>query len=289
MRWLVFVTLAACSADPAPQQRAAPSAIATPYPGDVIVAQVNGRPVWGSCVTAQRKAARAALDECIAFELLAQEAERRALATDPIVVDATRTALVDRLVETGFDERYKSPADLATVIDAHIERHKARLERPEARASAYIRFEVPKTDDARAKQLAEQLIAKLKDERGLHPAHLVDTAIAMFGVQAFSTETVAFYAHATMDKPYADALFSIDDVGRIHPQPVRTRWGWDVILLHGVQPAKKYTRDEAANEVFGEVRRNYFNLWVNQIAKSLGVTITIDPKRVAKVLEEASS
>jgi len=46
--------------------------------GDVQVATVEGRPVWGSCVTAQtaRGATKqAALDQCIGFELMAIEAE----------------------------------------------------------------------------------------------------------------------------------------------------------------------------------------------------------------------
>jgi len=66
----------ACGGSSEPTQRPATGveAIATQQgAGDVIVAQVNGRPVWGSCVTAQSrgKSKQAALDECVAFELLA--------------------------------------------------------------------------------------------------------------------------------------------------------------------------------------------------------------------------
>ena len=283
MRLVFLLGLFACggSSEPVPRSGPAASTVAAPAPDDVIVAHVNGRPVYGSCVTAQSpgKSKQAALDECIAFELLAQAAER--YATDPEVIDETRTALVDRLVETGFEARYKSPADLAQVLDAHIERNKARLSRPEARASAYIRIEVPKhADDARAKQLAEQLVAKLADESGMHPKHLVEAATAMFGAQNFMTENVVFYARESLEKPYADALFSIEEVGRIWPKAVRTPWGWDVILLDGILPPKSYTREEAAAEAFPEIRRQYFTHWVNQIVRGLGVKITVDPKQL---------
>ena len=71
---------------------AAPSLIATPplTTDDAPVARVNGRTVWASCVAAQAGAITAgseaerraaALDQCIAFELLAQAAEARGLAS----------------------------------------------------------------------------------------------------------------------------------------------------------------------------------------------------------------
>ena len=281
----VLLALVACGGSSTPEQpRSGPAASTTaaPAPGDVVVANVNGRPVWGSCVTAQSrgKPKQAALDECIAFELMAQEAEARGLASDPLVVDETRTALVDRLVETGFEQRFESPADLQQVLDAHIERNKARLVRPEARASTYVRIEVPKhADEARGKVLADQLVAKLANQEGLHPRHLVDEARALFG-DKLMTETVVFYARESLDKAYADALFAIPEAGRIAPQAVRTPWGWDVILLDGILPAKTYTREEAAAEAFPEIRRQYFTHWVNQIIRSLGVKITVDPKQL---------
>jgi len=50
-------------------------------PGDAVVATVGGRPVWASCVAAQAargtRTRRAALGECVDFELLAQAAEAR--------------------------------------------------------------------------------------------------------------------------------------------------------------------------------------------------------------------
>src|SRR5262245_41561856 len=83
---------------------------------DVEVARVGGRPVWASCVVeqAQRQhvTREAALDQCIAFELMAQEAEKRGLAAAPEVTDATKTALVSRLVAVAFEGTYRTPADL---------------------------------------------------------------------------------------------------------------------------------------------------------------------------------
>jgi hypothetical protein len=93
MRRLLCLVIVACgSPNPPPTPVGPPAAIEAQRasPDDVIVAQVNGRPVWGSCVAIQAKrtgATRdAALRQCVDFELLAQSAEKRGFATNPDVV-----------------------------------------------------------------------------------------------------------------------------------------------------------------------------------------------------------
>src|SRR5439155_20343050 len=108
MRQLVLVSfglgLVACGsskAPPPPTPTGPPAAwLPTTAPDDVQVATVNGKPVWGSCVTAQAAHATSkqdALKQCIDFELLAQEANAHGIATDPDVALATRTALVSQV------------------------------------------------------------------------------------------------------------------------------------------------------------------------------------------------
>src|SRR5688572_17810971 len=105
MRSLLLL-IAACGGGSSPPVVAGPPAamIASPAADDVQVATVNGRPVWGSCVATQVKASpgktkQVALDECVSFELLAQVAEQRGLDRHHETADATRTALVGRLVD----------------------------------------------------------------------------------------------------------------------------------------------------------------------------------------------
>ncbi|MBA3393187.1 MAG: peptidyl-prolyl cis-trans isomerase [Deltaproteobacteria bacterium] len=285
-------------ADPVARSRPATSTIAPAAgPDDVIVAQINGRPVWGSCVAAQARAAddaaarRAALDECVAFELLAQAAEAKGFASDPDVGEATRAALVDQLVETAFENRYRTPADLADVIGKILDRHTDRLSTPEGRASAYARVPValdaPADRDAAARALAERIAATLADETGLFPIHLDETARRLAEGTGLTVEFAPtdVQPKETLVDSYGDALFAIREVGRIAPEPVRTRWGWDVILLSQRIPARKRTREELAAEAFPDVRRSYFQVWVNGIVRSLGVKIEIDPEQLAQIDE----
>jgi len=298
---LPVLVLGACRAE-APAARTGAGAWASPGasppagPGDAIVATVDGRPVWGSCVAAQLarggRSRRAALDECIDFELLAQAAEARGLgrAPDPELERARRAAMVGRLVETGFEDRYRTPADLGATLDRAVDALADQLDQPEFRASAFARVEVPAgappEAEAAARALAERIAGELAGETGLFPAHLRAAAdrLAAGAGQRVTHGDFRAAAREALVPPYAAALFSIPEVGRI-AAPARTKWGWDVILLTGLIPAQLHTREEAAARVFPELRRREFYRWVNQIASASGVRVEVDPERVARLLE----
>jgi hypothetical protein len=301
---LVLMTaLAACggSSGPSPVPAAAPTVIATPRrsAGDLDVATVNGRPVWASCVTAQARSiatgARAAelvharaeaLDQCVAFELLAQEAEKRGLSAAPEVAKATRTAAVDRLIDTDFEQRYRIPDDLKPAVDAIMKRNEWRLHVPELRSSAYARFVVAKDAppelDARAHALADRLAAQLAGEAGLYGVHLTEAARRVAAGSDIKLETTDVQPtdRARLVDSYAAALYAIPEVGRISPA-VRTQWGWDVVLWTGGIEARERTRDELVAELFPELRRHQFQLWVTQLARQRGIRIEVDQAGVA--------
>ncbi len=318
MRRLGFALalLAACRDTPAPPPAAAITAVSLIAPRaddrDVVVAQVNGRPVWGSCVAAQasRGSTReVAVRECIDFELLAQAAEHRGLAADREVVDAARTAMVSQLIATQFEDRYRTPADLGDRFDKLITQNLWRMHRPEMRASTYARIVVadkaPADVDSRAREIAEQIEHELATETGLFNTHLVDAAkriASANGLKPCADEQqdprpeaklracldYSDYRASTVDmlnERYAAALFSIPEVGRIAPVQ-RTKWGWDVVLWTGGSPAKESTREALVAEVFPELRRSYFATWVNQRIKELGLKIELDPDQVARLDQE---
>jgi HPt (histidine-containing phosphotransfer) domain-containing protein len=290
--------VAACggAAAPPPPSVATPGIGATPprSPDDLAVATVNGHPVWASCVAAQAAAIatpeldrrRAALDRCIAFELLAQAADARGLAGAAEVVEVRRTAAVNRLVETEFEQRYRTPADLPQALELVVKRNEWRMHIVQLRASTFARFAVtndaPPAIDAAAHALADQLAAELAGETGLFPSHLTDAArrIAATGAIKLETADVKPTHQDDLVTPYATALYAIPAVGQVSPA-IRTQWGWDVVLWTGGVEPRERTRDDLAAEAFPEVRRRQFQLWVTQLVKRLGVHITIDQAAVA--------
>lgn len=286
--------LGACGTGAPPEVRAGGaiavgvSLVAGPAgPGDAVVATVDGRPVWASCVAAQAArgtgSRRPALDECIDFELLAQAAEARGFLRDPEVGEARRRALVGRLVELGFEARYRAPADLRAAVDRAAERYAGQLDQPELRASAFARVEVPAgappEADAAARALADRISGALAGETGLFPIHLREAAdrVAAGSGQRVTHGDFRAATREALVPPYAAALFSISEVGRI-AAPVRTAWGWDVILLTRLVEPAVHTRDEVAARLFPDVRRQQFARWVDEIASAAGIRIEIDPR-----------
>lgn len=293
---LVIVAVAACGSASTPQTQPGTSAgppaplVASPAgPDDVKVASVNGRPVYGSCVVKQ--AARGAtkqeaLQQCIDFELLAQLS--LSYATDPEVVDATRTALVSTFVAREYEEKYTKPSDFGDFYNKSIERNMSRIVHTEARASFYIRINVakdaPPAEDAAAKALMEELAAATAKERGLMAPHFEEIAARVIGTRAKyeATKVVAYLDNGGLVPAYAKPLFAIPEVGRTSPA-VRTQWGWDVILLTELYPAENPTPEEIAKQYLPDVQRSYFSTWASQIAQKLGITVKVFENNVPRL------
>ncbi|MBA3459927.1 MAG: hypothetical protein H0T46_08195 [Deltaproteobacteria bacterium] len=300
LAWLALVG-SACGGGTEPAPAPAARAIGTIAPAassdDLQVATVNGRPVWGSCVAAQiaRGAAKAkaeALDQCVGFELMAQEAERRGLSTDASVADATRSAMVNRLVETAFEDTYTTPESLGAPMTKWLDDNARRMHRPELRTSTYARLVVPKDAspevEAKARQVAEKIAAEVTGETGLFSVNLEDIAKRIAAGSGVTIEVAdgKLMPRASLDPAYGDALFALPDVGRASGA-VRTPWGWDVILYTSGLPAKESTREELAAERFPDMRRQTFQAWVNQLIKQHGIKIELDQAQLQK-LEDAS-
>ena len=298
---LLIIALAACggAAGPAPTE-AAPVVIATPplAADDAEVARVNGRAVWASCVATQAahiKAAdprKAALDQCIAFELLAQAAEARGLAAAPEVVDATRTAEVNRLVETQFEHRYRTVADLGPSVVPIIEKNAWRMHLIQLRASTFARFVVPDHAapdiDAKAHALADQLAAQFAGQAGWYGVHLTEAARKLdadTGIKLDYADVKPMHQDNLVPE-YAKALYAIPEVGQTSAA-TRTQWGWDVILWTGGVEPKDITRQELEAQMFPDLLRHQFLVWSNDLGKQMGVHIEIDDQNVAKLDRDA--
>ena len=281
---MASLVLTACGSGEPPRVRSGPPAamIATPAGGDEIVATVADRPVWGHCVAQQmaRGAAtrEAARQECIAFELLAQEAEKRGLATDPEVVDETRRALVERLVAVEFESRYRSPDDVRAELDRALSTMPDQL--PEIRTAAHALIKVEKDAPAdvveNRRRIAAQIHAALADETGLTLEHV--RAIAEpIAKQAGALE----HLHVGQEPPYTGqrnwdgrfvkALLEIPEVGRASPVTRTRDYGWHVIVLVEKRPA--LTRAEVEQRVFFAGRLQKFVQWTDELVQKHGIAI----------------
>ncbi|HVK83441.1 MAG TPA: hypothetical protein VM513_05005 [Kofleriaceae bacterium] len=288
----ILLLIAACggtsSGPPPAQVQAAISAVAPrASEADLEVARVAGRPVWASCLVEQatrhQLTREQALDQCIAFELMAQEAERRGLTSSPEVAEATRTSMVSRLVATAFEDAYRTPADLGELMESVVEKNAWRMHRPDVRASSYVRVAVPKQAapevEAQARVTAQAIADALATEAGLSDPNFLELAQRAAAGATLEHSPVAPTVIEKLDKAYGDALYRVPEIGRT-TGPVRTPWGYDVILWSGGLPPKETSRAELEAEMFQEVRRAYFSTWVTQVIKKSGIQYEVHPERI---------
>jgi hypothetical protein len=275
---------------------------------DAVVAKVNGLPVYASCVAHQAKAMQArprgdapagapalqrrALEECIGFELLAQEAAARGLAAAPEVAEAARRAAVNRFIEREIDDKVRTAAELPPSFSAQVlQRNRWRLHRVDYRASSFVRFKVAESEpegspaDRAARAAAERVAAALAGERGLFPAHLIETARRLAPDQAVEEGNAPLSDAERLVPAYSQALFALPEIGRT-TAALRTQWGWDVVLWTEQLPPRDLSERELADELFPDSRLAYFNAWSK--AQSRGVSVQVNPQ-AAELLARAAA
>ncbi|MEO8552469.1 MAG: peptidylprolyl isomerase [Kofleriaceae bacterium] len=290
MRALVWIVIAGCSSSqpveplvgpPAPM--AAPRASAD----DVVVATVNGQPVWGSCVAIQAKRGatrQAALAQCVDFELLAQRAIAYAGTSE--VRTATHTAMVNELVTTAYEQGFTQPAQFGPFWDRAYKQGIFHIRHENYRASSYVRITVPDHApaevEAAAKRQAEQIAAALAHETGIMNQNLVALAQAAAPDAKLDHEDVPAYRAGALDPGYAKALFGLKELGRA-TSAVRTKWGWDVIAWTDDVPETSPSEAEVTAALLPDAKRAYFGHWVDDLAKQLGVHVALDRDNIAKL------
>ena len=297
-RWLVALVLAgSCGGGQptsAPQKvvRVAPSehwdGSLSPRPGAdaVAVAEVNGDTIWDVDIARHAAArhldARAALDELIDLQLLAQEAKRRGLADEPQVAEARKQARVRALISSGFAALFNSPADVPQAdIDVAWSNPRVylRYNHQLYHEVRFIRLDVPKESTPAEIEDLRQKMEKIRAAViAAHPDSkeaFGDAAVAAareLGVPVKPQDHSATERGTV--KEFLDAAMALTQPGDISPV-TRTEWGWDLLYLYNIIPAIKQSKEQATPElrqrIFEESRRQSFLAWVDKLVHAVPV------------------
>lgn len=265
-----LLCLAACGSSGEPTSRPAAGAVdpasitlrADPA-GRAVVAEVNGAPVYADCVEQQAAAheltPRAALDECIDFELLAQAAEAAGLATHPAVLAARKTEAARAFIDTAFAAEFDGPEDVpADDVRMGYDRFKGtRWVHAEHRHMSFYRFKVAKTEprglfrDLAAAFFAHELWQPLTGRSDVSNVELQQRGREIAGddAEVEGTPDGLVFPYDGVVPEYQKVLFGDLDTPGTVARPTRTPWGWDVILLIEIFPERNVSLEEAEAEV----------------------------------------
>lgn len=280
MKLLIAILLLGCS-EPKPPTVQVPVTKEAGPP----VATVNGKRVPRACIEfhlAEGLAPKKATQRCIDFELLAQEAQRRGLAADPRIQQEVRTAQVATLVKDAVGGVESISDDIYQQVYKDVQdiTNQGYFTHPEYRYSTYAR--VPEDQKSLARKIAERLhphTPLTKEKFNELAADLIPESGEIKDVPGFSK--------AGLVPEYANVLFNLDEVGDIGG-PVLTKWGWDVILLTRINPARNLAYTDAKQEMYDRIRYNISNTviegarsrayqsWYKSILKSLNVNVTLN-------------
>jgi parvulin-like peptidyl-prolyl isomerase len=252
-----------------------------------VVARVGGRPVGAVEVAARMRTegvdAKTALELLIDEETLAQEAERRGVATTPREERAIERVMVRAMLHD-LEEEITPESVPAEEVRADFEAQAEALQIPERRSSWHIVVE-DSTDAGRA--LAKSIQAEVKQADD--PREVFDRYASgdpgEHELRVKAEELPPISDKAGIEQPYKDALFAARATGPLQ-KLVETSYGWHVIVLTEVLPEERKTLAEVEDEIRNRLsqKKRFENLvGVVQAGEAAGL-VSYDDEGVALLL-----
>lgn len=223
------------------------------------------------------------LENMIRFEVLAQEAKRRGLDQDPDVVEATRKAMVQKLMKLSFEpsEGIDIPEE---ELRAYYEKNIEDYVKPERVRLSHIFFLAPKDSPERQKVKAEaqQILKELltSEPVGISFAETArkrsDDAVSRNNGGDTFYKTREEFAEA-WGQSFADEAFALTTQGKLHDKLVETDKGFHIVKLTGRQNAFNRDFEEAKasiqSRLYREKQTQAFDEMVARLKEQARVSI----------------
>lgn len=195
------------------------------------------------------------LDQMIRFELLAQEAERRGYTDLPEVQRSKKQMMIRRLLEERFDQ--SGPEAIpAEDVRAYYEAHPTEFHTPAQVRASHIQMR----DRRAAQRVLSQLLAdpnNLRLYRQLAEQHNTDAETReRFGdLRFFSRPSERTENEPEIPAAVAEAAFSIDRIGAIHPELVEVDGNYHIVKLTGRRAPMHRSLEEAERPIRSRLHR----------------------------------
>ncbi len=257
-----------------------------PWPGDVVVARVNGRPILASEVRHRASqgglTAAEAAEQLIDDELAVQEAERLGLHQEPAVVEAGKRAAIYKLLAETFEKSYTPDSVPDSELRRIYDRESPRwFKRPELRRFGHAYLTRPWSKRGRRWYLDMEKDRVLK--RIMQNFQELVARKRPRSWEAFSALATDFdqgnqhlalgkglQAHRDLRRPFADALFALEHPGDISGV-IETRPWYHVAYLIEVIPRKSISFPQAKEEIraklFPHAQKKAFTRWVKRLER----------------------
>jgi len=238
---------------------------------DNVVARVNGKPVSAVELDAQVQAMssrgqavqrKQALNDLLDLKILAQAAEKEGLQEQPEIAAQIRrqreALLAQHLIRARLSDFNVSEDDLRQAYKKHV----AGMDGKEYKASHIL---VKKEDEAKS------IIAQL--DKGADFAELAKKKST--GPTGKNGGELGWFQPDQMVKPFSDAVRNLQP-GHYTEKPVKTRFGWHVVLLQDVRDMKKPTYDQLKQQLRNQLIGQHVQDYIKSLRDKADVEITDD-------------
>lgn len=220
------------------------------------------------------------LDQMIRFELLAQEAERRGYDELPEVQRTRKQMMIRQFLAQRFDEQ--GPESITDEdVEAYYEEHSGEFNTPAQVRASHIQ--------CRDRNTANRVLRELRADptnvrlyRRLAEQHNTDESTQdRFGdLRFFSRPDEDAEGEPSVPNEVAEAAFSVERIGGIHPSVVRSSAGWHVVKLTGRRAAMHRSLAESStpirNRLWRERREASIQELIDELREASDVEVNLD-------------
>lgn len=207
------------------------------------------------------------LEDLVRYEVGVQEARKRGLDKDPIVLDRFNQEMYKALLEKELGKKVQE----SSVSEVEMKAWYAK--NPQIRLSdILIEIKPGATPEQRAeaKKRAEEILAEVKKSKRpfeeLVRLYSDDTTTKNLGGD------VGWQSRITLISPYYDAAVALK-TGEITPKLVETPFGFHILKLTGRRGYEEATKREIRMAVFDEKRKLVFDEFFARVKKQYPITV----------------
>ena len=238
--------------------------------------------------TFAEKAKKEGLDKTSDGQAFISVAEQRALSS-LYLMD------VEKKAAQRFDE--KKDDFLKQAKEKYL-LNKKKYEIPAQVEASHILISTEKHSSEEAEVLAKQVYERVKKGEEFNE---VAKEVSEDQSVAENSGHLNWFAESQMAPEFSKAAFGLSEVGDIS-EPVKTQFGWHVILLEGKNSASQKSFEEVQGSIMNELREEYLSEEKTKVQKEVAqmkmtangdaieehIFIYVDPEKVKKITQDAA-
>jgi len=225
----------------------------------IYVAQTQRGAQYGALPSDQKKMI---VDRLIERALFIDQAKKEGIEKDPEYQSLLNRDKEELMVRTWLTKQFKNTVISDSEAKAYYDKHTDEFKIP---AQVHARHILVKDEKE-----AQAIIDQLKNLKGdaLKKKFIELAKTKSTGPTGPKGGDLGSFGPGQMVKPFNDAVFAMKK-GDITPQPVKTQFGYHVIYVDDVKPAKTVPYDEAKKRIIDMLKQKTFSAKMAKMVSSL--------------------